>query len=178
MHYARHGQIPLLEPNAGLAAALADPSAQPKYSDILAFSSYADSLGRYLKMFPRTQLHVADYRRFVDSPAGLEAIYAFLGVPVPENAWPFPVINRGSYDWAAVERSHAQSRARNIYDELANIIGSRPDAISPPVDERPSVEVSITDDTRAALRARYADEGRRLVELGIFDHQPWLAAAN
>jgi hypothetical protein len=172
LHYVRNGQLPLIEPNQGIAHMLAAPDAHPKYRDIILSSAYGQSFERYLQHFSRQQMHVATYETFIASPHCLAGIFKFLNVEAPPNAWPPPHINPGAYDWSRIAYEHAFARATLIYDEAWNIIGRREAPAHNGFQEAPR-PVSLAPETQGALARHFSAEGSRLVDLGIFSADPW-----
>jgi len=172
LHYVRNGQLPLIEPNDGIAHMLAAPDAHPKYRDIILSSAYGQSFERYLQHFPRQRMHIEPYETFVASRDCLERVFGFLDVAMPADAWPLPEVNRGAYDWSRVAYEHAHARAALLYDDAWNIVGRRE---ARPLDapQGPPKPVSIAPEIRGALAQRFDAEARRLIELGIFRADPW-----
>jgi hypothetical protein len=60
-----------------------NPLASPKYSDVISFGCYAEFVQMYLDLFPRRQILVIEFEEFIQTPAGIEELFEFLGVPVP-----------------------------------------------------------------------------------------------
>jgi len=177
LHYIRHGQLPCVEPNEGIPHMLASPGAHPKYRDILQSSAYSQSVERYLQHFPRESLHIEPYEAFVTSPDPLARIFTFLNVDVPTEVWPLPHVNRGAYDWSRIIHEHALARARLIYDEAWNIIG-RGDSSAIDTSQGAPSPVVVAPEIREALKQRFSAEGQRLVELGVFNADPWTSVRN
>ena len=118
----------------------------------------------YLRHFSREQLFVCDYGELVASPGVLQDICDFLGVdslPIER----MPVVNAGSSDWTTCVGNRAEARARFVYDELMNILGTRTGqhtARSPAVldgSEIPVLDVEVRA-ARRLLSRRHRDSGR------------------
>lgn len=174
LHYVRHGQVPCLHPDIGIPALFADLAASPKYHDIVAFGCYARFLRLYLRLFAREQVLVLEYEDFVRSPAGLGALFGFLGVPEPAGVWPLPRVNAGEYDWGRCRQAWQASRDRLIYDDANNIVGSRGDVAAPAAaGPLPSEPCELSPAVRRLVARHYAGECAALRRSGLLQPRHW-----
>ncbi|HYU13830.1 MAG TPA: sulfotransferase [Stellaceae bacterium] len=174
LHYIRHGQIPCLHPNIGISALFADPHASPKYGDIISFGYYSKFLGLYLDLFRREQILVIELEEFIRTPTGLRDLFAFLGVTTrPAGLWPLPLVNSGDYNWGRCQQAHYEARHRLVYDESANIIGIRRDAVPVPRCSFDRQSCELSPEVRALVAQCYAGECEALRNLGLLHPRHW-----
>lgn len=174
LHYVRHGQIPCLSPNVGIPLLFENPDASPKYRDIIEFGDYAKYLQIFLQHFPRNQLLVLEFKEFMRSPDSVNVMFQFLSLTTPGDLWPLPRINEGNYDWGECQRLYGEAKRRFVYDDRANIIGTRDAGNTIYTSSEPQI-VELSPHVRNFLAERYKSQSASLERLGLLTPRNWFS---
>lgn len=191
-HYMRYGHIPLADPNEGLRQLLdgdVDESAHPRAQEVLEFGRYGDQLKHLIDHFPREQVLVLVFERFVDAPQqGFEVLAHHLGIdsaplelPDRQNAgvYSLPRLRfRRLFDPLIRWRDPDTDRVFDRFGLFSRAIGQAVEIadrrlLEPLLgNERPTINSSLEE----GLARTYAPTRKRLRdEIGL-DVSPWTGA--
>jgi len=139
---------------------------------------YGRQIERYLRLFPREQILILEFRRFVKSP--LESVHEvcrFLGA---DDTFPFDVSKRENATAAPRSRvvhkllSHPSSVRRSVIDSLPGGVRKMAAHVGASIRQANSTgRGRLKPETRERLQALYAADTQRLEELTGMDFRHW-----